>query len=336
MSLSSHLSDKNSPVGQFIRQRFAYTNALTREASRQLKSVHTVRPNLQINEPYPYADLGTAIDYRLRYAFDITPYQRFVAWKGALKLTVKVRESEHDTPFDWDTMLNGTPIPMGASGAMPDLAEGPYPPRLVLAFFESLSATLQTLQPVGRMLERDTEYLLDRYCVVLCYFEQVFRSSAYVKGPLFQPAVKQSVEELLAIPQEVWLEDIGRVFALFYEHHSHLLTQPRNLNPKFAGSNDVGGADADLIVDGCLIDIKTSIAPLIKADYLFQLAGYLLLDYTDELHMDAVGIYMARQGLLFKWSINEFLRGLTGDEHVSLKDLRHEFQIVCRNASRRY
>jgi len=336
MSLSSHLDDKNSPIRQFIRQRFAHTNALAREASRQLKSVHTLRPTLQTDEAYPYADLGTAIDYRLRYAFEITPYRRFVAWHGALKLTVKVRESAHDTPLDWDTIINGTPIPKGASGAMRDLAEGPYPPRLVKAFFESLTTMLQVVQPVGRMLERDAEYLLGRYCVVLCYFEQVFRSSAYVKGPLFQPAIKQSVEELLAIPQEAWLEDINQMFALFYEHHSHLLSQPRNLNPKFAGSNDVGGADADLIVDGCLIDIKTSIAPLIKADYLFQLAGYLLLDYTDKLHMNAVGIYMARQGLLFRWSINEFLRGLTGDEHASLKDLRHEFQTLCRNASRRY
>lgn len=330
MSLSSHLDDKNSPIRQFIRQHFAHTNALAREASRQLKSVHTLRPILQTNEAYPYADLGTAIDYRLRYAFEITPYRRLVAWKGALKLTTKIRESEHDTPLDWDTILHGTPLPMGASGEMLDLAEGPYPPRLVKAFFESLDAILQILQPVGRTLERDAEYLLDRYCIVLCYFEQVFRSSAYVKGPLFQPAVKQSVEALLAIPQEAWLEDLGQMFALFYEHHHHLLSQPRNLNPTFAGSLDIGGADADMVVDGCLIDIKTSISPLIKADYLFQLAGYLLLDYTDELRMNAVGIYMARQGLLFKWSINEFLRELTGDEQASLKDLRREFQILCR------
>jgi len=295
-----------------------------------------VRPILQADESYPYAVLGTTIDYRLRYAFDITPYQGLVAWKGALKLTTKVRESEHDTPLNWDTILNGTPIPMGASGAMLDLAEGPYPPRLVKAFFESLSAALQTLQPVGRTLEQDAEYLLARYCVVLCYFEQVFRTSAYLQGPLFQPAVKQSVEALLAIPQEAWLDDVGKMFALFYEHHYHLLSQPRNLNPTFAGSNDVGGADADLVVDGCLIDIKTSISPQIKADYLYQLAGYLLLDYTDQLHMNAAGIYMARQGLLFRWSISEFLRELTGDEHVSLKELRHEFQTICRTASRGY
>ncbi|MGH2480861.1 MAG: hypothetical protein ACRDHW_14505, partial [Ktedonobacteraceae bacterium] len=73
--------------------------------------------------------------------------------------------------------------------------------------------------------------------------------------------VKRSVEELLALPAETWLDDLGALFNLFYSRHQYLLIRPRVLNPTFAGSGDVGGADADMVVDGCLIDIKTSISP---------------------------------------------------------------------------
>ncbi len=333
MSLTSHLKDPASPIGQFIKRRFAQTARLTKTANQQLKSAMTLRPELS-NPSYPYAFIGTAIDYRLRYAFEITPYQRLVAWHGALELTTKPWESDDDTPIDWENIPAGMPLPVGASGNLLDIAEGPYPFKLVKAFFDSLDTALQALQalqPVGRCLEREAERTLDRYCVVLGFFEQVFRSNAYLQGPLMQPTVKHSVEELLAIPQDTWLGDLGQMYGLFYDRYHQLLAQPYILNPTFAGSLDVGGADADMVIDGCLIDIKASVSPQIKAEYLYQLAGYLLLDYDDQLHINSVGIYMARQGMLFTWSVAEFLRQLTGEDTVSLVSLRRQFRTLCQN-----
>jgi hypothetical protein len=205
---------------------------------------------------------------------------------------------------------------------MQGIAQGPYPLKLVRQFFESLDYTLQTIQPVGRRLDAEAEHFLDRYCVVLSFFEQVFRSNAYLQGPLLQPTVKQSVEELLTIPQDSWLDDLSQIFNLFYTRNHELSSRPYILNPTFAGSLDIGGADADLVVDGCLIDIKASLSSQIKAEYLYQLAGYLLLDYDNQLHMNAVAIYMARQGMLFTWSIPEFLHQLTGNESAELGSLR--------------
>jgi len=50
------------------------------------------------------------------------------------------------------------------------------------------------------------------------------------------------------------------------------------LNPGFGiGSWLVGGADADLILDGCLLDIKATSKPTFKLDYWRQLVGYLTL-----------------------------------------------------------
>lgn len=334
MSLTSHLKDPASPTGQYIKRRFAQTAQLTKTANQQLKSATTLRPVLS-DPSYPYAFIGTAIDYRIRYAFAITPYQQLVAWQGALLLTVKPVENDDDIPVDDDEMLdilNLSPIFFDITKGA---ARGPYPLKLVRAFFESMDAVLNAIQPVGRLLEPEAERTLDRYCMVLSFFEQVFRSNAYLQGPLMQPTVKRSVEELLAIPQDFWLDDLSQMFGMFYKRYHDLLSLPHTLNPTFAGSHDVGGADADLVVDGCLIDIKASVSPQIKAEYLYQLAGYLLLDYDDQLHINVVGIYMTRQGLLLKWSIPEFLRKLTGDDHVLLVSLRKEFQELCQKTYRR-
>ena len=303
MSLTSHLNDKTSPIGQFIKQHFSQTTALAKNANRRLKDARTLRPLEAAGEAYPYGVLGAACDYRVRYAFAITPYQHLVAWHGAL--------------------LSSNP-------------GGFYSRRLVKAFFEQMDATLRAVQPVGRRLDAADEQVLDRFCFVLSLFEQVFRSNAFVQGPLVQPTVKQSVEELLAIPQVAWLDDLGAMFTLFYDRYAHLLSRPAVLNPIFAGSVDIGGADADMIVDGCLIDIKASISPHIKADFLYQLAGYVLLDYHDTYHITSVGIYMARQGMLFPWPLAEFLQKLTGDGEHALNSWRQEFQALCQKERASY
>ena len=82
----------------------------------------------------------------------------------------------------------------------------------------------------------------------------------------------------------------------FYDDYNYLIALPHTLNPTFEGSRDVGGADADLVVNGTLIDIKTTVRPEIKPDWIRQLLGYVLLDYSVRHQIKAIGLYMARQG----------------------------------------
>jgi hypothetical protein len=52
-----------------------------------------------------------------------------------------------------------------------------------------------------------------------------------------------------------------------------------------------GGADADLILGGLLLDRKSTIQPRrLGRDEIYQLAAYLLLDYDDEYGIDRVGL----------------------------------------------
>ena len=70
---------------------------------------------------------------------------------------------------------------------------------------------------------------------------------------------------------------------------------------------------------------------MVRKGYLNSYAGYLLLDYDDKLQVGSVGIYMARQGILFTWPVVEFLRLLTGNDTVSLSQLRQEFRTMVKN-----
>ncbi len=55
-------------------------------------------------------------------------------------------------------------------------------------------------------------------------------------------------------------------------------------NPPFSLSWKLGGADADLILDGCLLDIKVTKAPAMRREVAYQLIGYLLADTNDATH----------------------------------------------------
>lgn len=91
------------------------------------------------------------------------------------------------------------------------------------------------------------------------------------------------------------------------------------LNPTFGyGSNLVGGADADIIIDNTLIDIKTTIDPTFKREYHDQLVGYYILSLLGRtpppsLHLNKgvaiskIGIYFSRYGVLRTFRTKDIL-----------------------------
>lgn len=66
-------------------------------------------------------------------------------------------------------------------------------------------------------------------------------------------------------------------------------------------------------------------------DEINQLAGYLLLDYRDELGINQVGLYLSRQGAMITWTVTEFLRLLGADEPLTRRRERlHRHLAACR------
>lgn len=99
--------------------------------------------------------------------------------------------------------------------------------------------------------------------------------------------------------------------------------------PEFTGSRAVKGADADLIVDNCLYDIKTTTNPRNKlTKVLRQLLGYVLLDWDDTYGLDHVGIYYPRQAASFRWPLTDMVRECAGSASANLDNLRTRFRMA--------
>lgn len=197
---------------------------------------------------------------------------------------------------------------------------------LIADFFHALDDAVKRIHPINRQLAPADEDLLNRYCVVLALFETLYRDRRRESFILASGAA--SVADLLAIAQDAWIDDLGQLSRGFSAQAHGLLNKEAILNPTFDGSRDVGGADADLIVDGCLIDIKTPINPRIEGRWLHQLLGYTLLDYSDRYHICEVAIYMARQCLMIRWPLDSLVDVLWKGNAPSLDRLRGDFRHV--------
>ena len=215
----------------------------------------------------------------------------------------------------------------GDRDARQDVGSG-LDPRLE-RFFADFNSLLGQRSPVGTRLVTSDEDKLNRYCIFLAELEKVFRAGYRESSPLSGLRVKNA-EILADWIDGSWLDDLRELSWRFYDHCGDLLALPSVLNLVFDGSAHVGGADADLIVDGTLLDLKTSIKAEFKPEWVWQLLGYALLDYSDDFQIAGIGLYMARQGLLLKWNLEEAIGGLSGQSKLQIQDLRTEFRKVAK------
>src|SRR5262245_21890736 len=135
MSLTSELDDSKSKVRMFLNEHFPNTAAVCQACNPKLRTLN--RPSVQ---GYDYGVIGTAFDYRARYYFQITPYERFVANLGAKKL----------------------------------IHEGRLKSRLIATFFSDLTKFVEKIQPHRKPLSGANEEQLARFCIALSLLEQRF------------------------------------------------------------------------------------------------------------------------------------------------------------------
>lgn len=99
------------------------------------------------------------------------------------------------------------------------------------------------------------------------------------------------------------------------------LPQTRYLNPTFAGSIYVGGADAQLIVDGNLIDVRTTAKRRpFTVENLWQQIGYILLDFNNEYKIENACWYYSRQQILLEHPVEMLFKDLrkTREEFLTM------------------
>ena len=294
-------------IRRFFYEEFPHTRGVVREANRALAQTHTVRPESSQDQAVPYGELGMAVDYRMRYYFAITPYRELVAFKGAYR---------HIQTLDRQYGLS---------------------PALIGCFFEDLERFLRQLNPCGRTLGVVQERKLNRFCFVLALLEQLFRIDPHPNNLLFAQKNISTVTELLSIADELWIDDLCSLSNRFYDSYREHLSEPVHLNPTFEGSRDIGGSDADLILNRCLLEIKTTVTPQITKTMLYQLVGYALLDYEDEYELKQIGIYLARQAKTLRWELPRLLDRLHTDTPAPpLAELRYQLKNSIQSTTRNF
>ena len=293
-SLTSHLKCKDSPVRQFMEDYFGATRKVTGRSNAVLRQCETATPAHRA-----YGTVGTAIDRRIRFYFpgaaEKEADEHGVTMQGAYALCAL---------RDWE---------IGS----------------VVSFFEALKQFVSRTNPGTRLSDTD-EDILCRFAVNLAWFDQAFRAGPRVleNAPLMQ-CERLSVDDLLEIVPTVWVDDLKVLSRMFFDTAHDWLGEPPRLGPTFDGSQNVGGADADMILGTSLIDVKTTVDPKVTRDGLWQILGYALLDFSDAYSLDTAGFYFARQGQFIEWPLVELARDCSSGSIESWPTARDRFRRMA-------
>ncbi|WNM32742.1 UvrD-helicase domain-containing protein [Streptomyces sp. Li-HN-5-11] len=300
LALTHQLRFKDAPVTAFLRRHLPGVEAVRRDYLSRLAGLpYPVQP-LDVHAP-AWDCLGHAIDYRLRMLLGQLPGQ-------AVVLGVK--------EFDGD-------VPQPVAGMLRETAR-----EAVLAAGEEM---LQRFAQWRHNPAQATDEQRTRLAFVAAQYERTFRSGQLTRDNMLAGADEHTtLDDLMRQVPRYVVEDIAEQMSLAHKPFAPFLHLPENrriCGPTFDGSADIGGADADYILDGLLLDCKATIHPRsIGAAEIYQLAGYLLLDYTDTFAIDRVGIYLSRQGGLITWAVTDFLTMLGA--RAALPELRKTFQAA--------
>ncbi|MGK5544979.1 UvrD-helicase domain-containing protein [Streptomyces sp. URMC 127] len=305
LSLTGQLKYDSSPISQFMTAHLPHSENLVRDyQTRTARLAHPVQP---IDVQYPnWSALGHAIDYRLRLSLG-----------GRLGLAVVAGVMLLD-----DTgPLRGAPA-RGSRKALHTAGR-------------ELLATVDTYLADPGSLD---ENALIRLCFVAGFFEDIARTGEIRRFNMLSSATPATtLADLTAAVPEYVVTDIDQQKRLAdapFAAFRALPQKARVCGPVFAGSGDIGGADADYILGGLLLDCKATKDPRrLGREEIYQLAGYLLLDYDDQFGIDQVGLYLSRQGGLITWDVADFLRRLGASS--PLPQLRAHLRRHLHEAARR-
>jgi hypothetical protein len=179
-----------------------------------------------------------------------------------------------------------------------------------------------------RPLSEDTFTTVARASWALALCTELYRNPfVFPNSPLAEPirTGRFTVDALLALAPGTAVTELRSLYMLAVAELTEILAAaPAGvaLGPTFATSA-LCGADADLIVDGVLIELKTRLGTVnkksgLRSDSLsladiYQVIGYTLFDTTNMYRIHTVALYSARYGALHQWPLQQLLDTLAGE-----------------------
>jgi hypothetical protein len=289
------IDDKNSPLRHFLIEHLPNAAAVRAAYRATYRSVAPVLLPPADGAVRPaWHTLGAAIDHRLRLALRATVVRDRSIGQG-----IRIASTYAPVLQNVGTALLDDLEKVAATHGLDDRR-----------------------RPIGR--SSVVEDRLARLCYAAAWFEEVFRTGrVWPTTPLGGAHPALTLDELLAAVPAYAATDITAMTGRANEGLASIweTTAPHEvtLAPTFAGSCDVRGADADWIAGRLLVDVKATKDPgKLPAQDIYQLAGYVLLDYPDTHRLDRVGWYHARTGALSVWGIDEFFALLGAREPLRM------------------
>lgn len=277
VALTHELANSASPVWLYLKDRCSTIDGTKRgapmaEALQKVLRFDSIPKKIILESPCARAQntVGTALDYRVRHHLGSFDVYDTVAVNGA-------------------RLLEGVTHARAAS-------------RLAESFFEEHQNLALRLNPERTRLLEEEEKLLSRSCVVLGYYEVIFRAGTEIRSPLFELPANAKLGDLLSLPTDEVVDDVHQLSLAFEDDFRALLDAKATLNPVFSGSFAIGGADADFMLGDTLFELKTfsKFTNTHLREALYQLAGYTLLDYSDTFGIRELGIYLPRHRVIWR------------------------------------
>jgi hypothetical protein len=315
LSLTRELRSPQSPIDHCLRTSLRQLDSVTADFAQQLNGAETLARH-NPGSDHPYAMVGRAIDYRIKYYFDLPSLFLLPAVRGSMWWHSGRETSDVGTALD-----DRVPFPMWGPGNSQVSI-----PRVAAALFTSLQTLLTRVHPVHTRLAADDEAWLCRHCYGLALVERQM-SSAVAGEPYELKRLKPgaTLDDLWEMAPGDAVADVRRLSYLFHDRHHDLFSKTVTVAPQVVLSQQIG-ASPDLLVERTLVDLKATMRPRLDPLWLYQVVGYALLDETDHLQLERVGFYLVRQGVFVIWDIDHLLREVTGSPTMTRERLRATFR----------
>ncbi|MGW4718819.1 hypothetical protein [Nocardia sp. NPDC004260] len=180
-----------------------------------------------------------------------------------------------------------------------------------------------------------------RACWALALCTEVYRNPFAFPASLLADPIRSgrfNAETLLTLAPDDAITQVRALYVLALSELGELLSPPMSavaLGPTFAASRFCG-ADADIIVDGALLELKTRLGTATKsgrADSLsladiYQVIGYAVFDTTDTFRIHTIALYSARYGVLHRWPLQQLLDTVAGEPVDLAAERAHVFKLL--------
>jgi len=175
-------------------------------------------------------------------------------------------------------------------------------------------------------------------CWALALCTEVYRTPVDSRHPIIALIERGEItaDAMLRLMPEPAGEELSALRAHAKERLLPRLEGPYHLGPDFDGSRYCA-ADADLISNGTLLDLKTRLGTKnartgVRSDKLslpdlYQLIAYALFDLSDHYGIHSIGVFSARYANLVTWRLDDAMEILAG-KPVSIAEERERMRSI--------